>query len=276
MRRTLAGLLFGLAFACASLAVSGLLLQRAAFEPDDSAGAAAVVLGDSALRTQLVNTILDNSATPVVPDDVTNRPLEIERLRRLMQKVALHPDGQQYFATIIHDAHARLIGDRADPVEITGEQLVPIARTQRAAAVVTFTLAVPEVTTLAVTNHVLDWLVPILALATLVFALAALSTRPEKEAMLKSVALGLVVMALTAVIVGYLVPRFAFPALDKSVWAHIPARLASDQLGLIIGLALVLVAGALVALAGSGMMRRRRRWSQPISTYRYSEERRWS
>ena len=39
-------LLFGLAYACASLAIAGFLLQRTAFDPDRSAGAADVVLGE--------------------------------------------------------------------------------------------------------------------------------------------------------------------------------------------------------------------------------------
>jgi hypothetical protein len=33
---------------------------------------------------------------------------------------------------------------------------------------------------------------------------------------------------------------------------------------------------ALALLVGTGMMRRRKRWSTPVSTYRYQEERRWS
>ena len=276
MRRTLAGLLFGLAYACATLAISGFLLQRTAFNPDNSSAAAGVILGDNAIRAQLVSAIIDNSSTPVIPDDVANRPLEIERLRRLIAKVAQHPDGQPYFAQIVHDAHARLIGDHPGPVEITGEELVSITRTQRAATTTTFVLSVPEVTALAITNHVTDWLVPILAIAAVVLLLAGLSTHPEKESMLKTLAVGMVVLALTSLIMGYLVPKFAIPALSKSVWAHIPARLADEQLPLVIGMMVVLILGAFLAVAGSGMMRRQRRWSQPISTYRYSEERRWS
>jgi hypothetical protein len=101
VRRTLAGLLFGLAYACASLAISGFLLQRTAFNPDNSSGNAGLVLNDTAIRAQLVSLIINNASTPVIPDDVANRPLEIERLRRLITKVAKHPEGEQYFAQIM-------------------------------------------------------------------------------------------------------------------------------------------------------------------------------
>ncbi len=74
VRTTLAGLLFGLAYACASLTISGFLLQRTAFDPDNSADAAGVVLDDSALKTELVNFIVDNTAVPGSPTD----PKQIE------------------------------------------------------------------------------------------------------------------------------------------------------------------------------------------------------
>jgi len=60
VRRTLAGLLFGLAYACASLAIAGFLLQRTAFDPDNSADAADVVLGDSQVKAELVDFIADS------------------------------------------------------------------------------------------------------------------------------------------------------------------------------------------------------------------------
>ena len=93
---------------------------------------------------------------------------------------------------------------------------------------------------------------------------------------MRSLALGLLLLALLALILGYLVPKFLVPALNDSVWAHMPARLADDSLPLLIGLELMLIGSALALLAGTGMMQRRRRWSTPVSTYRYSEERSWS
>lgn len=276
VRKTLAGLLFGLAYACASLAISGFLLQRTAFDPDRSGESAGVILDDSVLKNELVNFIVDNSASAVIPPGVENPPREIERLRRLIVKVADHPDGEKLFAKIIRDSHARLIGDSDEPVEITGEMLVPIVRTEAAATITSIVLPVPEVTALAVTNHVLDWLVPILALAAILLAVVGFTSHPEKESLLKSLSLGLLLLAVLIAIVGYLVPRFVLPLVDKSSWSHLPAAMADESIPLLIGMELLLIGASLALMATSGVMRRRRRWSQPISTYRYSEERRWS
>ncbi len=54
--------MLALAYACASLAIAGFLLERTAFDPNHSADAADVVLGDAKLRTELSNLIADNVA----------------------------------------------------------------------------------------------------------------------------------------------------------------------------------------------------------------------
>ncbi len=270
MRRTLAGLLFGLAYACASLTISGFLLQRTAFDPENSADAADVVLADSELKEELVAFIADNVTKQL------QGAVDPATVRANVAAVAELPEGQKLLAKIIHDAHAHLIGDQKGPVEITGQQLVAIVRDERAAAMPVLTLPVPKVTALVIANHTLDWLLPIALLATLVFTFFGFTAHPEKGALFKSLALGLLLLALMAAIMGYVVPKFVVPALSDSVWAHIPARLADDSLPLLIGLELLLVGGALALLAGAGMMQRRRRWSTPVSTYRYNEERRWS
>ncbi|HQZ34435.1 MAG TPA: hypothetical protein PK020_08405 [Ilumatobacteraceae bacterium] len=270
MRRTLAGLLFGLAYACASLSIAGFLLQRSAFDPGNSADAADVILGDSELRTELIDFISDSVVTQL------NGLVDPATIRANVTAVAGLPEGQKLLAGIIHDAHAHMIGDQKGPVKITGAQLVGIVRDERAAALPTLILPVPEVTALVIANHTLDWLLPIALIGTLAFAFLGFTAHPERSALLHSLALGLLLLALLALILGYLVPKFLVPALSDSVWTHIPARLADDSLPLLIGLELMLVGSALALLAGTGMMRRRRRWSTPVNTYRYSEERRWS
>ena len=62
VRRTLAGLIFGIAFVCASIAISGWLLQRSAFDPDRTGDLADVVLQDNRIKTQITNTIADAAA----------------------------------------------------------------------------------------------------------------------------------------------------------------------------------------------------------------------
>lgn len=270
VRRTLAGLLFGLAYACASLSIAGFLLQQTAFDPDRAADSADVVLGDKELKNELVTFIADNAIAQL------GDTVDPATIRSNVTAVADLPEGQALLAVIIHDAHAHMIGDQKEPVQITGAQLVAIVRDERAAAMPTLTLPVPKITPLAIANHALDWLLPIAIIATLAFAFLGFTAHPERSALLRSLAFGLLLLALLALVLGYLVPKFLVPALSDSVWAHIPARLADDSLPLLLGLELLLVGSALALLAGTGMMQRRRRWSTPVSTYRYNEERRWS
>src|SRR4051794_35362833 len=57
VRRTLAGLLFGVAYVCASLAIGGWLLQRTAFSPDRTSSVAKTVLEDQRIRAEVVDLI---------------------------------------------------------------------------------------------------------------------------------------------------------------------------------------------------------------------------
>ncbi len=268
VRSTLAGLFFGLAYALASLSLSGFLLQRAAFDPDNSAGSAGVVLEDSELKKALVDFIVDNSATAL-----TTSPSQIEALRIQVNSVADHPDGEQFLAGIIHDAHARLIGDSDEPVMITGADLVPIVRSEAVGDLPPVVLPVPQVAPLKIVNNALDWLVPIGGIATLVLVLLGITAHPERDTAIRWLAYGLLLAGLVVAIVGYVVPKFVVGLASDSVWANIPAKMADDALPLLIGLELLLFGGALGIFASSGMVRRRRRWNAPINTYRYTQDR---
>jgi len=268
VRRTLAGLLFGLAYACASLTIAGFLLQRTAFDPDNSADAADVVLGDNAVKQELVIFIADSVAEQLNLDGT--------QMRDRVGQIADTEPGARLMSSIIHDAHAHLIGEQKEPVTITPQQLFEVTRLEAALEASPIELPVPKVTPLEIANHILGWLLPIAAIGTLVFAGIGFTAHPERTALFRSLALGLLLLAVLAALLGYVVPKFLIPALNDSVWAHIPARLADDSLPLLIGLEFLLIGGALAIFAGSGIVRRRRRWSTPVSTYRYNEERRWS
>lgn len=268
MRRTLAGLLFGFAYLCAAIAVSGYLLQRTAFDPDRTADLADVVLEDPAITATLSNVIADATA------DALGAP-DKQAVRNLVAQVAKTPGGAALFAEVLHDSHAHLIGEQKEPVQITAQQMVQIVRNEAVGNLPPVTLPVPKVTALDFLRRILALLVPIAAVAAIGLAIVGFSTHPERGVLFRSLGFGLILLAVLVTVLGYLIPRFAVPALDDSAWARVPARLADDSLPLIIAVDLLLVGAGLALLAGSGMLQRRRRWSSPVSTYRYSEERRW-
>jgi hypothetical protein len=276
VRRTLAGLLFGLAYACASLTLAGFLLQRTAFDPDDSADHADVILDDPEIRAELVNTIADSLAAQLATIAPGDPNLTQDALRARVDLVVDTAPGADLLSEVIHDAHAHLIGEQDAPVQITTQQLVDATQNQAVAVVDPITIDVPQVTALDIIRTTLKWLLPIAAIATIALVVLGLAAHPERSALFRSLGLGLLLLALVAALLGYVVPKFLVPALSDSPWARMPAQLADDMLPLLIGLELLLVGGALALLAGTGMMRRRQRWSTPVNTYRYQEERRWS
>ena len=276
MRRTLAGLLFGLAYAFASLMLAGFLLQRTALDPDYSAEHADVILENTEIKNELVDVIASDlaaQAATVAPGDPN---LTEQALRDRVALVAGTKPGADLLAGVIHDVHAHLIGAQDGPVIISSQQLVDATQNEAVGAAQPIEVPVPTVGALEVAAGVLSWLVPIAALATLALLVLGLAAHPERSALFRSLGLGLLLLGLVAALLGYVVPKFVVPASSDSPWADMPAALADDSLPLLIGLELLLVGAALGLLVGTGMMRRRKRWSTPVSTYRYQEERRWS
>jgi hypothetical protein len=84
------------------------------------------------------------------------------------------------------------------------------------------------------------------------------------------------VMAGVVFVFGFVVPAFVPPLLDDSLWSRLTAAAAQAHITGVVVVTLVLAAIGIGLYAMSGRMGRRSRWSAPISTYRYREERRWS
>ena len=273
MRRTIAGLLFSLAYACACLSIAGFLLQRTAFDPENTREAADVVLQDSAIRSALSSFVAE-AAAPTVATQVPG--MDAAQLTARVDQIAITPGGAALMGDIIHDAHAHMIGDQEGPVEITGDQLARATRIEAAAAVPAVELPVPRIGLLVVLDTILGVMLPITAIGALVLLGIGFSAHPERSALLRSLALALLSLAVLVALMGYLVPKFLLPVFDDSPWAKVPAILADDSIPLLVALDLLLVGVALAILAATGATRRRSRWSSPVNTYRYTEERRWS
>ena len=271
VRRTLAGLLFGLAYLCASLAIGGWLLQRSAFSPDRSRDAANAVLADGPIRAQVVNLIADATAPQLgAPPAAVSA-----QINGLLTSPATAQAMSLEMASIIHDAHAHLIGQQKAPVQITADQMRNIVRSDAVSSLPPITLPVPEIGALSFIRQLLTWLVPAAAIAAVLLGIVALTTHPERSVLVRSLGFGLLLLAVLIALIGYVVPKFVVSTFSSNAWARIPALLANDTLPLVIALDVVLVGVGLALLIGSGLLRRRQRWSAPVSTYRYNEERRW-
>jgi hypothetical protein len=269
VRRSLAGLLFGLASIVGSLAVSGFWLQFTAFSPGHTRGAAAAVLEDKDIKNELAKVIAEATAAqlPEIP------PVELQA--RILQ-VANTDAGAKLLADLVADAHSRLIGTRDQPVQITSQQLVEIVRDERAMVVPTIILPVPKVAALSAIRQTLNWLVPIAGGLAVLLIVLGFAAHPEKSELMQSLAFLLFGMALLLLIIGYVIPSFVVPLFSDNVWVGAVPRLARDSLPLLLALVLLLCGGGLACLAGASASKRRDRWSQPIRRTSYREERRWS
>jgi hypothetical protein len=272
MRRTLAGLLLGMAFLCAGLSLSCWMLQRSAFDPGRTEELAYVILEDDDIRADLA-TRVGNAAAAQMSDKFT-----VEQLRAFVDDNLATGEGAVLFSGVLSDAHARLIGERDQPVQITGRQMADIVRDDRAAVLPPVSLDVPRVGVLATTRSIVDILVPSCALAGLLFAVIGFATHPERGALTRSLAVGLVAFAVFITLLGYVLPRFVIPALSSNPWANAPSHIAQRSLPTIVLIDIVLIGIAAALVLVTATLGRRRRWTAPVSGYRssYNDQRRWS
>lgn len=267
MRRTLAGFLFALSYIALCLAAGGWLLQRAAFDPDQTAAAAPEILREPAIRKQL--------STQIATATAKELRLSVIQAEALVNSVMDNAEGAEILSDILRAAHARLIGETRAPAQIPAKQLVQIVRDEHVGELPPVTVKVPRVAALDVTRAVLDWAVPLAAIAAIVLFVLGLTAHPDRPALVRSMGYGLIALGLCLGVLGYIIPKFLIPVLSDSIWVAVPARLADHQRWLVLAVVLILCAAGAALLASAGMMRQQRRWSTPINMYRYSEERRW-
>ena len=172
MRRGLAGLLFFVAAVCLALAAGGWWLEHVAFDTATSGDLADVVLRDPDIRNQIATVAADATAATL--------GLPAADVRAQVDQLAQTRAGSQLMRQIIVDSHARLIGLRDAPVQITGAQLVELTRNQQVADVPPVTLPVQEVPILSTIRVTLHWAVPIAAIAGGVALLLGLIAHPRK------------------------------------------------------------------------------------------------
>ena len=267
MRRSPAGLLFGLASVLGSLAVSGFWLQFTALSPGHTKAAAHAVLADGDIKNAIASAVADATAAQLGQDPAL--------VRSIVTTGAGTAEGADLLSQIVADAHARLIGASTKPVQITAAEMVPLVGNELAATAPTITLDVPRVSALSMLRDILKWLVPITGGAAIVSILLGFAAHPDRAELLRSLGFLLLGVAVLLMIIGYIVPVLVLPLLSKNVWIGALPRLANDSVPLLIGMMLALVGTGLGCLIAAGFVRRRDRWSQPIRS-RYPEQRRWN
>jgi hypothetical protein len=272
VRWSFVGVLVGVAFTCAWLASGGWLLERTVLRPDLSGEHAVAVMSDDAVRGQFAAFVAAATAEGMYPGD-PNAPA---RVLATVDLVLTIPAGAELTAPTLTEIHSRLIGETEGPVQLSPQLLAQLVRDERAAALAPAAIVVPRIGALDTADRVLSLIVPIAAVAAVVLIILVALTRPERDVLVRTSGLGLLVLALIVVLFRHVVAGYVPPVLEESIWAEVPAVAARAQL-----LGTLLIAGGLavvglVLVLAAGRTGRRRRRSAPTSSYRYREQYRWS
>ena len=266
MRRTITLIIFGLCVLSLSTLTGGWILRHVAFDPSHTAGSTPDILSDKAIVDAIADPVSRIAAVPLPQDPGT--------LRAIVRLVARHPDGQQFFESTIRAAEERLLKRRADTVHLTGEELIPILRTQEAYNVPPVVIEVPQSRVLAAVDAVLPWaLLASLALFPLTLVLMVFM-RPERG-LLTYAAGGSALCAVLTFTAGWVVPKFVIPAIGTSPWLDMAGAVADSDIWITLLVTAAFIAGGVMLFLRAADQQRRRP-SRGSGYYRYSEERRWS
>lgn len=268
MRRSLGGLILLISAGLFALAVGTFWMERVAFTPEPTTDAAYAILGDEEIRLQVASIIAgaDAEALNVSPNELRQKISDVARIRA----------GATEMRRFTADAHARVIGQNDEPVEILAAEQVQIVRTERAAVLPPVTLPVERVTVLAVIGSLTSWVWLVSFAIGAVALLLGLALRPERGEATFALACGCAGIGVSLVLFGYLIPGFVLDSTSDAVWTGALPRLAAASRTPTLVAALVFVAlGAVTAFLTNGNRQRRQR-STPLAATRFREPQRWT
>lgn len=270
MRRSAAVVLLWFALVLVGAAVTGWWLQQTAFAPERTEKVASAVLEHDSVRAELTRRITEATASQLGVDR--------DAVALAVDRAAGTPAGVDLLAELTVDSHARLIGERDAPVQITPAQLVVVLGDDRAAALPAIALPVPRVAALAWLDRTLDQLTIALFLGALGCGLLALVVHPERARMLKLAGVGLLGVAVAVGLIGWVLPTFVLPVLTESPWVEALPETTASATPLLVGVSLVCVgAGIALVIAGLSWARSERRVAPVVAagSARRADERRW-
>lgn len=268
MRRSLAGLLLLISCVLFAVAISTWWMQDVVFSPTPDAGVTYSILGDAEIRGEV--------ATLIASADAAVIGTSTAQLREFIEQISRLSDGAALMGGFVSDAHARIIGDNSNPVQISAVEQYTIVRDERAALSPDIVLPVPEVGGVAFVNTITWWLMIISAAGGLMLLIVGFLARPERGEFTFAIAVGLGALAVLIVLFAYLIPIGPLNVFSDNTWMGIFPRLANRSRNTTLFIALLSAAGAAGLLLGTSGLRQRRQKSTPLSVGRYREQHSWS
>lgn len=256
VRRSLAVMLMSLAQLLGSAALAGWWMSQTVFDTGRTRAVTDVVLADDRVRSQVATVIADAAAVQLGQDPAL--------VRAVVDQAARTPEGSIVLAEVVVDAHAKVIGERQEPVTVDPVQLLPILG-PGATGLPAIVVPVPTVSAFDWIRRGLDVFVPVAALVSVTSALLAFAVHPDRTRLLRLGGIGMLVMAVLVIVLGYVAPRYVGRELTDSPWAATLRAVAEDSLQLLAGISLVLAGGGVACLTIASAVRRRQRLTGPVA-----------
>lgn len=255
-------MLFLVAAVALSIGAGSWWLQRVAFTPDSNRDTAAAILRESDIRVDL-NQLITGAAAPAM--DVQSATLSV----MLEEIVLTSRPGAAELAPIIEQVHNRIIGNSDEAVVITGEQMIPIVRDERAADAADVTLPVATIGVLSTLRASLGWIALVSSTIGAIALALGILARPGRRDVYRGLGEFGFSMAVSVVVFGYVIPVWMLPAIDNQTWTYAVRRLAERALPVVVGAAAVFAIAGAVLIIASTSGGKRRQWSTPLSVARY-------
>ncbi len=254
MRRALAAVLMSIAHVALGFALNGWWFNHTALNPSTTEKVAEHVLANEDVNDQLVRVITANVAPQLTAAGV---PITEEQVDEIVRRQTHSPGGIALLQDLVTQAHAKVIGQSSAPVVITTQQLVSMFGSA-AAGLQPVEIPVPEVKPLSWLQDTLDSTVPMAVTVAIIAAVLSFLVDSDKAASLRGIGVGLVLIALAMMVIGYVLPVLVAPHLTSSPWVDAVPEIAKNQLKLLGGIALVAAGAGLAAFTGAAVLDRRR------------------
>ena len=256
------------AFVFLAIAASSFWLSRVAFTPTSDTDTTRAILGDETIRDEIAAVIAGVDG-PVLGQSPTE-------LKEYIEQIAVIPAGAAVMSEFVGEAHAMVIGERDEPVQITGPQQVLVVRDERVAVVAPITLPVQEVGTIALVDTVVGWITIISVGLGVIALIAGMIMRPERGEFTLAAGIGLGTFGISVILLGYIVPLALLPAFSDTTWVGVFPRLANHWRTFTIAFGVIAIVVAGLIIFGTSSLRQRRQWSTPLAVGRFREDRSWS
>jgi hypothetical protein len=267
MQRNLISITFMVAAAVISIAFGSWWLRSTVLSPSDSVGATESILDDDQIRSEITSIV--SAATA---DRLGQPAVEISRF---IEPILASRAGAEMMTEIVAAGHARVIGERSEPLRISGPQMVQIVRDELVMDLPPVTIPIAEVSALSTIKRVLWWttLIPgILAALAVGFAFFARPERRDLQIFATSLMFGL---AISIGLFGIVIPMWGLTELSDTTWLAVVPRLAARTMIFVVPAMVAFIALGVVSLLTTGSSPRRSQWASPISSGRYVSERNW-